>query len=336
MYSKLLILATVGFVAAQDAAIYQLKNDAGATGADIAGLDARVAAIEGKAGAVADGVETAQKGFSTVDSMTTKIADVRGTVAGMDAQLAGKLSITKMQLENRLAMAEREINGKLEDALSQITATLSDQYDQVENGIKTDLGIAENGNEYLETETAALIARVNLHKECSKTGIMYSAQAKKCVGVEASAAKQLPRVAQRYFNNEHGREGGYVNNREVSFTKKFDDTYIRIFYIDNFRCHGHTSHGRWNVMICDSNGNGCDHCAAPGRIMHWRYSSHQHNWWMFDRWGAGVTGLCKKSGNRDIRKGAFKLKVMLDDARYDISTGSNQHNSFMVDEVWKY
>ena len=268
--------------------------------------------------------------------MVTKLADVRGTVAGMDAQLTGRLSVTKMQLEHRLYTAENEINAKLEDALSQITATLSDQYDQVENGIKSDLTVAEAGNDYLEAETAALIERVNLHKECAKTSQLYSAKSKKCVGVENSPKKMLPRVAQRYFNNEDGREGGYVNNREVAFTKKFDDTYIRIFYMDNFRCHGHTSHGRWNVMVCDSNGNGCDHCANPGRIMHWRYSSHQHNWWMFDRWGAGVTGLCKKSNNRDIRKGSFKLKVMLDDARYDISTGHNQHNSFMVDEVFKY
>jgi hypothetical protein len=84
-----------------------------------------------KAAAVADGVQTAQKGFAAVDSMTTKIADVRGSVAGMDAQLTNKLTVTKMQLENRLALAEKEINAKLEDALSQITATLSDQFDQV-------------------------------------------------------------------------------------------------------------------------------------------------------------------------------------------------------------
>jgi hypothetical protein len=207
---------------------------------------------------------------------------------------------------------------------------------QVENGIKSDLFIAENGNGYLETETEALIARVNLHKECSKTGMLYSAQAKKCVGVEVSPDKSLPQVAQRNFNNEDGRETGYVTNREVTFTKKFDDTYMRIFYMDNFRVHGHTSSGQWNVMICDVNGNGCDHCKTPGRIMHWRYSNHQHNWWMFDRWGAGVTGLCKASGNRDLRKGKYKLKVMLQNNQHDVSTGHNQHNSFMVDEVWKY
>jgi hypothetical protein len=52
MFSKLLVFATVGLVAAQDAAIFQLKNDAESTLEDVAVLEARVATIEGRWSAV--------------------------------------------------------------------------------------------------------------------------------------------------------------------------------------------------------------------------------------------------------------------------------------------
>ena len=89
-------------------------------------------------------------------------------------------------------------------------------------------------------------------------------------------------------------------------------------------------------MICDSNGNGCAQCSDPGQIMNWRVSSHWHNWWMNDHWGEGVSGLCKKSDNRDMKKGEYQLRVYIHDNYYDIYTGANQHSSFMVDEVYKY
>ena len=93
----------------------------------------------------------------------------------------------------------------------------------------------------------------------------------------------------------------------------------------------------WNIMICDSNGNGCDHCSDPGRLHNWRWSSHQGNWWMLDHVGQTVTGLCKKGGSRDLKKGNYQLKVYIDQNYYDMYTGSNtQQSNFMVDEVMKY
>ena len=76
--------------------------------------------------------------------------------------------------------------------------------------------------------------------------------------------------------------------------------------------------------------------AKSGKLRYWRYTSHQHNWWMNDHWGGALTGLCIQSGNRSLKKGKYKLRVMLDSVRYSMYTGHNQHSSFMVDEVFKY
>ena len=105
-------------------------------------------------------------------------------------------------------------------------------------------------------------------------------------------------------------------------------------YTDNMRLHGHTSHAMWNIMICDSGGNGCDHCNDPGRLMHWKHSSHQHNWWMNDHHGGTIFGICKSTANRKLVVGAYQLKILIDQNRYDINTGHDgQYGSFMVDEV---
>ena len=206
-------------------------------------------------------------------------------------------------------------------------------------GAKADTGRLDAviaGNEALGRVSADLAARVAKHKKCAEGKLMFDAEKGACVGASLPFKNTLPKVAHRMFNNDDGRDGGYINNREVTFVKENDATFIRVYYHDNMRVHGHTSHGRWNVMICDANGNGCDHCKNPGRLQYWRYSTHQHNWWMNDHWGGALSGLCIQSNNRQLKKGKYKLRVMLDSVRYSMYTGHNQHSSFMVDEVYKY
>jgi len=198
------------------------------------------------------------------------------------------------------------------------------------------LDAANARNAQLKSVSDALAKRVDEHKKCAGSKTLFDAESGKCVGASLPFKATLPKVAHRMFNNDDSRDGGYINNREVTFTKENDDTFIRVYYHDNMRVHGHTAHGRWNVMICDANGNGCAHCKNPGRLQYWRYASHQHNWWMNDHWGGALSGLCKQSDNRALNKGKFKLRVLLDNTRYSLYTGHNQHSSFMVDEVYKY
>ena len=138
------------------------------------------------------------------------------------------------------------------------------------------------------------------------------------------------------FNNADGREGGYINSRVVKVTKTVEESYLRVFWYDNLRVHGHTAHGRWHVYVCDEKGNGCAECRNPGRLNAWKWSGHQHNWWMNDHVGHVVSGLCKATTNRALKAGKYQVKVYVNSARYDLYTGHNQANSLMVDEVIKY
>ena len=104
------------------------------------------------------------------------------------------------------------------------------------------------------------------------------------------------------WSNSDGRDSGYVDGRFIKCTKKEDDTYIRVFYFDNHRTHGHNPHGRWNVMFCNANGDNCAHCADPGRIQNWRYGYHQRGLWSWDAMPTRTFGLCKKSENTDRNK----------------------------------
>ena len=72
------------------------------------------------------------------------------------------------------------------------------------------------------------------------------------------------------------------------------------------------------------------------KMQAWRYSSHQGNWWMNDHVGATVFGLCRRTENRELKKGTYYVRAYIDNARYDLYTGSNQYGSFTVDEVMKY
>lgn len=158
----------------------------------------------------------------------------------------------------------------------------------------------------------------------------------KCQAPVMPTNLNMERIWHNLWTNDDSRNGGYVNNREITFTKMQDDTYIRVMYYDNMRVHGHTSHAMWETYVCDANGGGCSRCQDPGRMMHWRWSGHQHNWWVNNHSGGTMYGICKKTDNRALVKGTYKLRVYLHENRYDIHTGhSGQQGSYMVDEVLK-
>lgn len=100
--------------------------------------------------------------------------------------------------------------------------------------------------------------------------------------------------------------------------------------------HGHQCYANWNVMFCDASGNGCAECRDPGKINNHKYGDHQGNWWMNDHIHGTVLGICKKSDNKDLRKGKYRLRVMINNAYRDTHTGAGGNNHFMVDEVLKY
>jgi len=299
--------------------------------------------------AINTSLQKAQGSLSGVADATQAIADkmievdgLMGEKAELDHSLPTVQAMLKMQKDN----TDDELAFYLNVAETQQQVMI----DQHTNNLKMD--VARKTNELqafakevtqdttyqaakLADTASNLLARLNKHKECAKKLEVYNAETGECTGPRMPDDARTRKVSHRMFNNDDGRDSGYLSNREVTFTKTESNTYMRVWYHDNMRVHGHQAYGRWNIMVCDQNGNGCDHCNNPGRLQYWKYSHHQHNWWMNDHHNGGMTGLCKSAGNRNMGKGTFKFRVMIDHNRYDMYTGHNTHSMLMVDEVFK-
>jgi hypothetical protein len=269
----------------------------------------------------------------TTDGIMAAAAQANGAVSGMEAQSDFMVWQNEAAIRRQLSGAEQSMDDQLESALIEINKILSDQQEFVDTDLMSRLEEAEGKNDDLKDETATLLERLGAHKECNAEGQYYSVSEGDCMELKIAA---VGKVSAAHFTQNDGRESGYVDYRIVKVHKTQDDTYLRIFYHDNFRVHGHGSWARWNVMICDEGGNGCAHCNDPGKLQYWRYAQHTGNWWMNDHWSGSVAGLCKTSDNRALKKGDYQIRVMIDNDRYDIYTGHNQGNSLMVDEVYKY
>jgi len=221
----------------------------------------------------------------------------------------------------------------LNQMLDQMDTDTTDRFSDLNRKITDSVRKAENGNKILDATQQAVANKLKNIKKCSEEGKVYDTSSKSCKGIDFAPEYKLPMVTHRIWDNDDGRDHGYLSNAWIKFKKEAADTYIRVYYHDNMRVHGHTAHGRWNVRFCDANGNNCQECSQPSRLMNWKYSNHQHNWWMNDHWSGSITGLCKKAGNLDLVKGTYQIKIFLDSNRYDMYTGHNQQSMVMVDEV---
>jgi hypothetical protein len=292
--------------------------------------------IQGKGEDVSTGMAQASDSLITVDEVVNAVNQIAGEAEQLESHLGLTSGFAANNLDRAINDASSAMNDALEVALDEITRALSSQKEQVDGNVVGRLSTANVQNAALKDTTDALAERLKAHTDCAADGTIYDYENDECRKTAVSPETGMHRVAHRMFNNDDGREGGYVDNRYVAFKKTQDDTHVRVFYHDNFRVHGHGAWARWHVMICDANGNGCAFCNDPGRMQYWRYAYHQHNWWMNDHWSGSVSGLCKKSDNRNIIKGDYQMKVYIDSARYDTYTGHNTHSMLMVDEVFKF
>jgi len=329
---KQLLFAT--FVAAATA--FQLSDVPDEVRIQTAEVDSIVTATEtinGKTSQMMKEFAEISTATKNVDDMFSEVAEVDGDASGLPELMEAMEQTAKKKMNSKVEAYSTESKAKIDDAIAKIQRALraaKSNFDMKKSNIEatqSDLGT-------LEAHIGSVEKRVDSHAECNKKGELYDVTTEKCVGVQVSASKSIPHMGHRMFNNGDGRDSGYVSNRHANFKKKYDDTFLRIYYHDNMRVHGHTAHGRWNIMICDPNGNACGDCTEPGRLQYWRYARHQHNWWMNDHWGGAIHGLCKKTNQRDLTKGEYRIMVRIDNNRYDIYTGHSQHNSIMVEEVF--
>lgn len=265
-------------------------------------------------------IRQAKSAFDTAEEVSEEVFESKG------AEMAKILNDTKNDIEDDLVMA-----------FGALKADLARQKDELDKNVAGKLTAAKETHTALVASAKLLNAVVDATEACTADGLLWDSDKEECVESDVDARKLIPGLYHRHFSNDDGRDHGYITNRYVQFTKMNDDTYIRVIYYDNLRVHGHLAHGQWNVMICDEAGNGCDYCNTPGRLNLWRWSRHQGNWWMNDHVGHTLTGICKRTGNRDLRKGKYMLKTRLENNRYSMYTGHNTDQcNFQVDEVIKY
>ena len=329
MHAKKFVVSRMNKYQVSDSAMAgvnaDLASDLAQAGTDAAGLQTKADAIMGYVNAAKD-------------------VDVNAVAAGIatDAKAVGDAvdAFTAQHNTDRAKLMDI-VEGFADD---DFTASLQEELDGLRKELMADLTNSRNAavvkaqkfdaaDRAVQSTSESLLSQLAVFENCGNMGkINVNGE---CSYPATPANGFKTKVYHRMFNNGDGRDAGYVTNRFIKFTKQEDSTYIRIFYYDNFRTHGHTSHANWNVMVCDANGNGCAQCRDPGRVNMNKWSGHQGNWWVNDHVGGGIMGLCRRSDNRVLNKGTYQLKVWINNNRYDIYTGHNQANNFMVDEVVK-
>jgi len=329
-----ILLALVAVACGQDADSSTVSDDT-ENGKTTDRINNSLLAAEGSLSGVADSTGTIAKKMIAVDGLMSEKAELDHSLPTVKAMLKMEKDNTDDELAFYLNVAETQQQVMIDQHTNNLKMDVARKTNELEAFAKEVAQDTTRNAVKLATTASNLLARLNKHKECAKKLEVYNTDTGECTGPQMDPTARTRKVSHRMFTNDDGRDSGYLNNREVTFTKTESNTYMRVWYHDNMRVHGHQAYGRWNVMVCDQNGNGCDHCNNPGRLQYWKYSHHQHNWWMNDHHNGGMTGLCKSAGNRNMGKGTFKFRVMIDHNRYDMYTGHNTHSMLMVDEVFK-
>lgn len=290
--------------------------------------------VESAVSGVADQVAEAVEGFKDIASLAVEIGQASDALSDAKKSVVDGLKDKATSVDE--AVANREISDadKLAGEVAEAEERLEGESNQLEKDVTDGLAEIVKKGDQLMAEADKLDADLQKMEACNTQGKMYDVGSDECKEPEVDEMALVPRVQHGGWTHTDGRDAGYVDKHQMAFEKKSDDTFIRVFYYDNMRTHGHISHGKWWVMICDADGNGCGKCTSPGELTYWRWSGHQHNWWVDDYVGGLVTGLCKASERGPIRKGKHMIKIMINSNRYDLITGHNQYGSVTIDEVY--
>ena len=338
MFSKLIALTLVAaaFAGNDDLDALDTRDTQKGTSSFATRLAARIAAAKANHGLLKQGVETAVDSIERVTGLQSQMDEAADVVSGLENTVPAAFADTVAKHGDDLTDMENELKAKLAEQLGALTKLAAEQNKEANSVLDTGLSDLNEQTLKMENLVDEMESDLKSQKECSANDKIWQKKDDKCVTPALGEDAAMDKVTHKMITGEDDREGGWLNNRDISFTKHYDDTYVRVIYYDNMRCHGHTSHGMWELEFCDGGGGGCAQCNNPGRLMHWRWSGHQHGWWMNDHTGGTITGLCKSTNSMQLTKGDYQIKVYLRDNRYDLHTGQNQLGSFMVDEVMKY
>lgn len=299
-------------------------------------LAARIAAAKANHGLLERGLNTAVSSIERVTALESSMTAADDAVSSLAKSVPSKFQDSVDAVTEELTTTAESLHDELDDQLAKLKALMAAQNKEANDIIDDGLAAIKVQTDGVEDIVSDMEDDMKARKDCNGDGKIWHKEDDKCIKPALSADAAMDKVTHKMITGEDGREYGWINNRDITFTKHYDDTYVRVIYYDNMRVHGHTAHGMWELEFCDGAGGGCAQCNNPGRLMHWRWSGHQHGWWMNDHTGGTITGLCKSTNNRQLTKGDYQIKVFLRDNRYDLYTGANQLGSFMVDEVMKY
>jgi len=335
MLSKLLVLSAVALALGQDDDAFDVEVGIKAATHSVSNLGVRLAAVERAVGVVADGLGTAERSMRRVAPLVDNANALVEDVDVINSTLINQLEGRKNMLTAKLSTTRESLDAKLKASLAAIKAKMTAQNDAISAELDARIEAVESQVKKVVDDAKPVGTFTSAFDKCTADGNVLI-PGKGCKEATIGDTAHMGAVHWGGWSNEDGRDSGYVDGRFIKFTKKEDNTYIRVFYFDSMRTHGHNPHGRWNVMFCNANGDNCAHCADPGRIQNWRYGYHQHGLWSWDAMPTRTFGLCKKSENTDFKKGDYSLKVMIESNHYDLSTGYAMNGNFMVDEVIKY
>ena len=280
------------------------------------------------------GLESAQGSMARFDGVPAMVKKITGDADGTKLTVEKLLKDTVANINKKLGTKRTDLLNSLKTRLAKLNVPATMK--TANTGIANDVAAVNKALSGIETSQKASAAAEKAMRDCQAKKQVYDSKNNKCDIPTLSATAHMQKVHHHGFEGDDGRDAGYLDHRTLEYEKFEEDTYVRVFYYDNLRVHGHTAHGRWNVMFCGPGGSNCAKCKDPGQIMNWRYSSHQHNWWMNDHTPGTAFGLCRASESGKIGKGKHSIRIMIDDNRYDMYTGSGDYGSIMVDEVLRY
>jgi hypothetical protein len=338
MFSKLFTLAACLAVvnAGTDEDALDVRDTQTRTESFAARLAARIAAAKANHGLLAQGVDTAVSSIERVTALESTMSAADEAVSKLAKDVPADFDASVQAVNKELTNTADDLHDELDAQLDALKKLMTTQNKEANDLIDDGLAAIKKQTDAMSDVVDGMEADLKDQKECAGDGMIWHKDDDECIKPDLAPDAAMDKVTHKMITGEDGREYGWINGRDIQFTKHYDDTFVRVIYYDNMRVHGHTAHGMWELEFCDGGGGGCAQCNNPGRLMHWRWSGHQHGWWMNDHTGGTITGLCKSTNNRQLVKGDYQIKVFLRDNRYDLYTGNNQLGSFMVDEVMKY
>lgn len=144
--------------------------------------------------------------------------------------------------------------------------------------------------------------------------------AKDCQGSENGNADGIRAIQRTVGYGKDGRDSGYLDGRNLVFTKKMDDTSIRILWSDNRRALGY-SYGYWEIYI------NREQCTDPGNMRFWIHQKVGNGYSDLHQMSTFI-GYCSATTSGPLIAGTYNIEIQIhgkgDDGDYYVGWNNSQ------------